>query len=280
MMILITLSACLWNLPAASAADTESVVDPETAVAEDAEAENYEAMNIKNKDYYLNINNPLRDDNSSRLDHLMKQTAYSTIGGIGAMVWLWNQPTSFTNWDKRDRSGMADKYIRNVKTKPRFDDDDFVTNYIGHPYAGAIYYVMARQNAFTWYQSFGYSVVMSTFFWEYGLEAFAEVPSSQDLIVTPVVGSMFGEGMHQLKQNIKRNNNTLLGSYWLGRTSMWLLDPLGHFTSGTAALAESTYNSFFAFETIPDDSSFLLADNARKSQRAITYGKLVIQSEF
>jgi hypothetical protein len=189
---------------------------------------------IEQKDYYLSINSPYlnTDQQKSNYQHLLMQSGYSVIAGIGAMVYLWNQPTSFTNWDKREEQDFVTRYRANVSSKPRFDDDDFVTNYIGHPLAGATYYVMARQNALSWYSSFFYSFLMSTFYWEYGLEAFAEVPSSQDLVVTPVVGSMIGELMHQAKQRVKLNNNTIAGSHTLGRFALWILDPLGHFTSG------------------------------------------------
>ncbi len=236
----------------------------------------YQEMNVKNEDYYLNLNNPYRDDNPSQGSHLLKQTGYSVIAGLGVMVYLWNQPTSFTNWDKRDKSNMQDRYLRNIQTRPRFDDDDPVTNYIGHPYAGASYYVMARQNAFNWYQSFGYSVLMSTFFWEYGLEAYAEVPSSQDLIITPVLGSVFGEGMHQLKQMIKRNDNQLLGSPTLGRVGMWLLDPLGHVTQSFSDLADSTYQTFFTLQTVSQGSKGTVS----RQPIELTYATLVLQNDF
>ena len=76
-----------------------------------------------------------------------------------------------------------------------------------------------------WY-SFWYSFALSTFFWEYGIEAFAEVPSIQDLIVTPVAGALLGEGFYLAKRHILKNDNKLLGSRVLGRTTIWLMDPM------------------------------------------------------
>lgn len=259
--------------PAIAAEPTE----PVSASLEDLAAR-YEKLNIQNNDGYLNLNNPYRDDNPTQGSHLLKQTGYSLIAGMGVMVYLWNQPTSFTNWDKRDKSNFQERYFKNVTTKPRFDDDDPVTNYVGHPYAGATYYVMARQNAFSWYESFGYSVLMSTFFWEYGLEAYAEVPSTQDLVITPVLGSIFGEGMHQLKQSIKKNDNQVLGSPALGRVSMWLLDPLGHVTRALSDGAEAAYDSFFTLQTLPESEPHTRVVDV--PVRARTYGTLVIRNEF
>lgn len=220
---------------------------------------------IDQEDYYLSINSPYLDTNeqTSNYSHLLMQTGYSVIAGVGAMVYLWNQPTSFTNWDKREETDFMTRYRANVARKPRFDDDDFVTNYVGHPLAGATYYVMARQNALVWYNAFFYSVFMSTFYWEYGLEAFAEVPSSQDLVITPVVGSMIGELMHQAKQSIKRSNNVLAGSKTLGRVALWILDPLGHFTSG------------IHYSLLSDSKLYLAPDSVGHSLVGVNDEKLV-----
>ena len=72
--------------------------------------------------------------------------------------------------------------------------------------------------------------MLSTFFWEYGVEAFAERPSIQDLIVTPVCGSILGEGFYLAKRHIKDNNDELLGSVTLGKTVVFLMDPITEFT--------------------------------------------------
>jgi hypothetical protein len=74
--------------------------------------------------------------------------------------------------------------------------------------------------------SFLYSATMSTVFWEYGIEAFAEVPSVQDLIITPVVGSALGEGFYVVKKHIRKSDDRLFGKRWTGEVTMWLMDPL------------------------------------------------------
>ncbi len=84
---------------------------------------------------------------------------------------------------------------------PRVDEDGVVLNYVMHPYFGAIYYMTARSSGFKAVESFMYSALMSTFFWEYGVEAFAEKPSTQDLILTPVLGSVMREGYLLCKKN-------------------------------------------------------------------------------
>lgn len=158
---------------------------------------------------------------------LLKADTYTMIGacfvGVGILYLL---PESFTNWDKSDSTNIFKKWRKNVKEGPVKDSDDFFLNYITHPYWGAVYYLSARSAGANAFYSFGYSVILSTFFWEYGVEAFAEVPSKQDLIITPVIGSIFGEMFYLSKRHIVNNNYELLGSRIFGRTAIFLMDPI------------------------------------------------------
>ena len=146
---------------------------------------------------------------------------------IAAFGILWVMPESVSNWDKEEikEKGILWKWKENVKAGPVKDEDDWVLNYITHPYSGGVYYMTARSSGFTVLESFGYSAIMSTFFWEYGIEAFAEVPSIQDLIITPVLGSAVGEGFFYAKKSILRNDRRVLKSRFLGYTSLLLMDP-------------------------------------------------------
>ena len=140
---------------------------------------------------------------------------------------LWAMPESITNWDKEEikEKGFFWKWSENVKTGPVMDEDRWVLNWITHPYCGGIYYITARSSGFTVLESFGYSAIMSTFFWEYGIESFAEIPSIQDLIITPDVGSVVGEGFFYAKKSILRHDRKVLKSKFLGYTSLLLMDP-------------------------------------------------------
>lgn len=90
---------------------------------------------------------------------------------------------------------------------PVLDKDPFLTNYIQHPYGGSVYYNLMRSQGCTRAVSFGMSVFGSTFF-EYVTEAMFERPSIQDLVVTPVVGSLLGEVVHQITiKLVSRNFN-------------------------------------------------------------------------
>lgn len=147
---------------------------------------------------------------------------------------LWIMPESVTNWDKEEmkEKGILWKWKENVKAGPVWDKDNWVLNWITHPYCGGIYYMTARSSGFTVLESFGYSAIMSTFFWEYGIESFAEVPSIQDLIITPVLGSAVGEGFFYAKKSILRHDRKVLKSKFLGYTTLFLMDPFNTILDG------------------------------------------------
>jgi hypothetical protein len=160
-----------------------------------------------------------------------RRLGYDTAMYLGATVIafgiLYAMPESATNWDKQamKENGFAYKWKQNVKAGPVWDDDDWVLNYITHPYSGGVYYMTARSSGFNIFESFLYSAFMSTFFWEYGIEAFAEIPSKQDLIITPVIGSVIGEAFFYAKKSILKHDRRVLKSRFLGYTSLFVMDP-------------------------------------------------------
>ncbi len=153
---------------------------------------------------------------------------YMGIACVLSMGILLSLPEDFTNWNKEDMkaSKLTTKYRNNVKGGPVWDQDDLFLNYVMHPYFGGVYYNITRAAGYSWWASALMSFGLSTFFWEYGFEAFAEKPSQQDLVLTPVVGSALGELMYRGKLNIKRNDDRILGSLFLGRFGLYLLDPI------------------------------------------------------
>lgn len=163
-------------------------------------------------------------------DYLLEQS-YTIFGlslaTVGMMTLL---PESVTNWGEEDRnlSGLGQKWWDNVSAGPVWDEDDHYLNYIMHPYFGGVYYTAARHSGFNEWESFLYSATMSTFFWEYGVESFAEVPSIQDIIVTPLFGAVAGEWMFQTELQITANGGEVMGSETLGDVSLFLLNPVGH----------------------------------------------------
>lgn len=163
-------------------------------------------------------------------DYLMGQT-YTILGlsvaTVGLMTFL---PESITSWTAEDRdfSNLSQKWWDNVSDGPIWDKDEHYLNYVMHPYFGGVYYTAARHAGFQEFESFLYSFAMSTFFWEYGVESFAEIPSIQDIIVTPLFGAAVGEWMYLAEQQIVANDSEVLNSEMLGSVSLFFLNPVGH----------------------------------------------------
>lgn len=140
---------------------------------------------------------------------------------------LYIMPESVTKWNRDDINDIFNKWKKRTKQGPVVDNDELWLNYIAHPYFGAVYYLQPRMAGFDWASSAFFSFLASSFFWEYGIEGFAEIPSWQDIIITPAIGALLGEGFYQLIRYIQMNDNELFGSWWLGKSVIWILDPLG-----------------------------------------------------
>lgn len=177
-----------------------------------------------------------------------RKLGYNTLVYFGvstvAFGVLWVSPESFSKWDKKEirERGILYKWKQNISQPPIIDKDKWQLNYIAHPYCGGLYYLTARSSGFKPLESFVYSFLMSTFFWEYGIEAFAERPSAQDLIITPVLGSLVGEGFYYIKKGILKNDCRILNSRVLGVTTLVLIDPFNTFLDAVGYKSKTEKN--------------------------------------
>ena len=167
-----------------------------------------------------------------RYEKIVKELAYMQVFAIGTIGVIALLPESVSQWTAEDKAfvdaqELLAKHAENVAKGPVWDNDDWAVNYIGHPVAGSYFYVWGRQSGLTWQESAILTTLMSTFFWEYGWESFAEVPSTQDLIVTPLLGSLLGEGTNYLYNCIMENNGKIYNSTFLGSLGRGLLNPIG-----------------------------------------------------
>lgn len=167
-------------------------------------------------------------DNYPNYKRLGLNTAVLYGAGFVTLGILQVLPEDATAWNKKDIVDVPPfkRWWRNVKAGPVVDKDNHFFNYVLHPYAGAAYYMGARSIGFNAIYSLLYAAGISTFFWEYGIEAFMEIPSIQDLIITPLAGIIFGEGFYVLKRHIVSNGYRLFGSQVLGNVIAYIIDPI------------------------------------------------------
>ena len=152
--------------------------------------------------------------------------AGAMVGTLGVLECL---PEDATSWNRAEirNTPMFTRWYRNVfKLGPNWDTDSWIFNYIMHPYAGAVYFMSARSSGFNFWQSFAYSACISTIFWEFGIEAFMERPSIQDIFVTPCIGSLIGEGFYRAKRKLVEQDYRIFGSRVVGGVAAFLMDPV------------------------------------------------------
>ena len=125
-----------------------------------------------------------------------------------SLCFLFSSSMEKTNWEYEFGDDLFKHAGENLKTAwtrlPVWDNDPFVTNYLQHPYAGSFYYNLVRSRGGTPGASFGYALIGSTVF-EFLTEAVFERPSTQDIIITPVIGSLLGEVSHQCTMQFSYN---------------------------------------------------------------------------
>jgi hypothetical protein len=136
---------------------------------------------------------------------------------------LYAMPTSVSKWDSDEIGNPFERWRENV-SNPVWDKDDAFINYVLHPYWGGAYYVRGRERGLDRQQSFLYSALLSTLY-EYTYEAFFEPVSLNDLIITPVLGSLVGEYLFTpLREHIRAKSGELT---WSDKALLVLTDPLG-----------------------------------------------------
>lgn len=150
---------------------------------------------------------------------------------VGAITVLELLPEESTNWSRAEirSTPPLKRWENHIKEGPEWDGDKWQFNFILHPYAGAAYFMSARSCGLNFWRSMLYSAAISTIGWEFGVESVMERPSIQDIVITPGIGSIVGEGFYQIKRHIVANNYTLLGSSVLGNVVAFIVDPLNEF---------------------------------------------------
>lgn len=167
-------------------------------------------------------------ENMPNVKKLVINTATLYAAGVLTLGVLELLPEDATAWNKKEirDTPLFERWWNHVREGPVWDKDNWVFNYILHPYGGAAYYMSARTQGCSAINSFLYGFAVSTIFWEYGIEAFNEIPSYQDMFITPIVGAIMGEAFYKLKRRILQDDTSLFGSHLLGNITLFLIDPV------------------------------------------------------
>lgn len=120
----------------------------------------------------------------------------------------------------------------NLKRAWVVDDDAFLTNQLGHPYQGALYFTAARSSNLGFWWSALYTTLGSVA-WEYLGETVP--PSINDQFTTTIGGILVGEMMHRVSEAALSR-----GSGWGSQVFSTLLNPMGAVNTHVFDIEQST----------------------------------------
>jgi Domain of unknown function (DUF3943) len=119
-------------------------------------------------------------------------------------TWIWyGVQWAGRLWWVRDKNlkifdASFSTFWDNLTREPLWNDqDDFIVNWVLHPFFGMLSYQFYRARGHSFWASALGSVIQSTLF-EYAIEGWVVRPSGVDLIVTPALGVPLGWTMEQL----------------------------------------------------------------------------------
>lgn len=153
---------------------------------------------------------------------ILRGFGYSLGYNLTMGAFLLLAPDNITMWGRDDKfklSVIQSQYQSSFTEAPVWDKDHWYINYVGHPYQGAYYYNNMRSQGASVLESSVFCLGQSLL-WEYVWEGGMEQPSIQDLVVTPVLGSLFGELFHVAAVRMGKN-----GYVWYEKVLVCIINP-------------------------------------------------------
>lgn len=171
---------------------------------------------------FTNDSQQFNFQNRSISNKFWRAMGYSSIYNLGIGIILVSLPDDITQWhatQKFQLPYLLNQFKNSFSSAPVIDHDYWYLNYIGHPYQGAFYYNSFRCQGASFWQSTFFNLGQ-TVIWEYIWESGFENPSIQDLIVTPVIGSLLGELTHRATLSMRKN-----GFLWYEKVAVCIINP-------------------------------------------------------
>lgn len=113
------------------------------------------------------------------------------VAGLNVLVWAWDRYVL----DKNYARVTPKIWHRNLREGWEWDHNHWAINFYGHPLQGTYYYVSGRSGGYGFYRSLIWAA-LGSYTWEMFAET--EYPSINDLIMTSVGGSVYGEVLYRL----------------------------------------------------------------------------------
>tara|TARA_B100000029_G_scaffold515749_1_gene624470 strand:+ start:96809 stop:98191 length:1383 start_codon:yes stop_codon:yes gene_type:complete len=127
------------------------------------------------------------------------------------------------NKDSKIFDTSAKKWGKNIINPEWNDGDGFLTNYVYHPYFGALYYQVYKDLGYSDNQAYLGTILQSSL-WEFAIEGTVEKPSTIDLLITPGLGIPLGIYFEKVNKKLEESpskfNKTL--SYIINPAKIFL----------------------------------------------------------
>jgi hypothetical protein len=117
--------------------------------------------------------------------------ALGEIALVNGVISLWNRYVMRSEFARMNWSTFKTHF----RERWEWDEDNLLTNQVGHPVAGWFYHAAARSNGFDFYEALFFDALGSVS-WE--LTGEKTTPSMNDLITTTIGGAFLGEMLHRL----------------------------------------------------------------------------------
>ena len=155
---------------------------------------------------------------SSTYRAVRTSTEILTFCGIGLANYYATREENEVDWVYEY---TMDDFKQKIKDGWYWDPNNFNTNTVYHLYAGMIYYQTARSNYYNIPQSIAWSFGGSLL-WEY-IGEWREQVSANDMIFTPMLGSITGEAFIQTNKFIEKKMHPGI----MRNVITFILDPVG-----------------------------------------------------
>lgn len=139
------------------------------------------------------------------------ETTLQRFGYSQAILWpstIGSHLYMYVRENDTDWSSIVTRnnYKRTFTLPPVWDRDSISWNYGVHPIMGTFSYLSWRNKRAHWAVAIAGTAVNSAIY-EYLIAGGTQRPSYNDMIVTPLLGSLAGEGFYQLKKRLLRDKH-------------------------------------------------------------------------
>ena len=194
--------------------------------------------------FFLLLSSPVVAGEVSNQESVPKSSDRSFIKDSAVInYFLWGGRILYVrNKDSKIFNTSLKKWGSNI-TKPELDDgDSFATNYLYHPYFGALYYQVYRDLGYEKHDAYLGTILQSTL-WEFTIEGTVEKPSIIDLIVTPGLGIPLGLYFEKLNKQLSNSDS------FFAKTASYLINPTRLFLKeGDLGIANPLSGTFMIYK--------------------------------